>query len=362
MGLPAHWWRDRVRCCSGRIEDFVGDLLIVPGPAAGEWLLTADRETEQEEALARGVRVLRCVQPPPGGDDPIAYPAICAEDWYQVALDGAAGENAATVLLPPLCHPEGDAGVAEGAISSIRRGLARHPSIRQLLIVCAEEATARRWRAALFTAGRPHPCPNIATELMRVACADGNGLVLPEECYRGCTPGRFNSDEGVVHYQFGEEDGRLRLEVCEIVGPDRIGRHLLVEADGRSTELPPVCGRRLVRSPVTARITASPTRCKQASRTSAGRAGSDTGQAGSRSSRLAVRAQPGADSVPERHPPEGSAIDSEAGTPSIRALSGYRATIRRLPEGSGATGRAAIVRSGQARSNGRWNCSIDHPR
>jgi hypothetical protein len=254
MGLPVRWWRDRVRCCSGRIEDFGGDLLIVPGPAAGGWLLTADRDTEQGEALAREVRMLRCVQPPPGGDDPIAYPAICAEDWYQVALEGAAGENAAIVLVPPLCHPDGDAGVAEGAICSIRRGLARHSSIRKLLIVCAEEATARRWRAALFAAGRPHPCPKIAAELMRIACIDGAGIVLPEECYRSRTPGCFNNDEGVVHYQLGEEEGRLRLEVCEIVGPDREGQHLLVEADGTSTVLPSFGGRRMVRSPVTAHV------------------------------------------------------------------------------------------------------------
>ncbi len=47
---------------------------------------------------------------------PYAYPGICAEDWYPVALEVAAGVGAATVLLPPLRHPEGDVGVAERAL------------------------------------------------------------------------------------------------------------------------------------------------------------------------------------------------------------------------------------------------------
>jgi hypothetical protein len=254
MWLPASWWRDRVRCCSGRIEEFGGDLLIAPGPATGGWLLEADRAPEPGQALARGIRVLRCARPPPGGDDPIGYPGICAEDWYSVALEAAAEEGAATVLLPPLRHPGGDDGVAEGAMASIRRGLARHPSIRRLWIVCTEEATAARWRAALFAAGRPHPWPGIAAGLMRNACVDGDGLVLPERCYRDRGPGCFHSDEGVVYYQFREEDGRLRLEVCETAGPERSGRHLLVEADGTSTVLPSICSRRMVRSPVAVRV------------------------------------------------------------------------------------------------------------
>lgn len=248
------WWRDRVRCYSGRIEDSGGDLLIAPGPAAREWLLGADRDPELVKALAHGVRVLRCALPPPGGDDPIAYPGICAGDWYSVALEAAAGEGAATVLLPPLCHPEGDAGVAEGAMRSIRRGLARHPSIRRLLIVCAEETVAHRWRAALFAAGRPHPCPGIAGELMRVACTDGDGLILPERCYLDRTAGCYHSDEAIIYYQFREGDGQLRLEICEIAGPDRSGRHLLVEADGTSIVLPSACLRRMARSPLAPRI------------------------------------------------------------------------------------------------------------
>lgn len=252
MSPPSPWWRDRVRCCSGRIEEFAGDLLIAPGPASGEWLLRADRDPRQGRAIARRVGVLRCVQPPPGSDDPIAYPGICAEDWYSAALERAAGEGATTVLLPPLRHPEGDAGVAEGAMRSIRRGLARHPSIRRLLIVCAEEETAKRWRAALFTAGRPHPYPAIAAGLMRAGCVDGDGLLLPERCYRDRSPGCVCTPEGIVYYQFREDGGRLRLEVCEKAGPERCGRHLLIGADGVSVELPSIWARRMVRSPVAA--------------------------------------------------------------------------------------------------------------
>ncbi len=127
---------------------------------------------------------------------------------------------------------------------SVRRELARHPSIRRLPIVGGEEATVDRWSAAPFAAKRPHPCPDIAAELMHVACVDGNGFVLPAGCYRDRTPGCFHSDEGIVYHQFREEDGRLHLEVYETVGPERNGRRFIVESDGTVFELQAELGRR----------------------------------------------------------------------------------------------------------------------
>lgn len=225
------------------------------------------------------------------------------------------------MLLPPLGHPEGDAGVAQGAMVSIRRGLARHPSIQRLWIVCAEEATADRWRAALFAAGRPHPCPGIAAGLMRVACADGGGPILPEACYRDRAPGCVRSDRSLVYYQFREEDGRLRLEVYETAGPERSERRFIVESDGTDFRLPPLLGRRLRRLEIG---TASPSRVLR---------------------RYSRR---------EGYSRRGPVKDEAADRNGLRV-----ATVE--PRRATADHTRSVNRD-QARSNGWWNSSIDHPR
>jgi hypothetical protein len=79
---------------------------------------------------------------------------------------------------------------------------------------------------------------------LRVACVDGNGFVLPEECYRDRTPGCFHSDEGIVYYQFREEDGRLHLEICGPAVPERNGRRFIVGSDDTVFELPALLDRR----------------------------------------------------------------------------------------------------------------------
>lgn len=225
-------WRDRVRVTTRPIEDLSVDLLVSPGPREGLWELQAERVVEAERARARKTISLCCARPPLGGADA----ACCAFDWYGVALDVAAANAAVSVAVPALTHPDGDAEVPSAAVAALREGLERRPGIACVWIACAGEATAARWRAAVFEEDPFHPLPGLAAEVMRRYGTASPVPAIPERAYHARAPGVFASGPSRVVYLFGVEEGEEYLELCDArEAPSRI-LHLRLDADGALVE------------------------------------------------------------------------------------------------------------------------------
>ncbi len=208
------------------------DLLVSPGPQEGLWELQAEHEVDGTHTRAGKTISLCCARPPLGGADT----ACCAFDWYGVALDVAVAHGATTVAVPALTHPDGDTEVPFAAVAAICLGLEHQPGLGYVWIACAEEATAARWRAALFEEEPYHPLPGMAAEVMRRYGTESPLSGIPERAYHTRTSGSFSSGSSEVHYQFGAEDGEEYLELCDTrEAPSRV-LHLRLDADGALLE------------------------------------------------------------------------------------------------------------------------------